>query len=198
MNNTVNLWIALSQQALDEFKTYRTDPDAYSGPMTPQIYKGLSKMSDTDGVQKLFSTPTIGGKVYSIFSLYFNVDRDERAKDFIDYMTSEWPTHFIVIGAWWVHDGRQVGTQFAIGGGEQLLTEIPTSAKPDTYVEDTPNWYVTTGTPTYPIPTQAYRLMPDTVTYDVDGNETSRTPASSNADLKDINLISGQWPRRFV
>lgn len=41
----------------------------------------------------------------------------------------------------------------------------------------------------YPIPNWLWRFMPD----DADGNPT----ASSNADLRDINLLYGQSPRDF-
>ena len=44
---------------------------------------------------------------------------------------------------------------------------------------------------------EAYQIMPDIVTYDDYGNETSRTPATSNDDLRDINLIAGQHVRLF-
>ena len=30
--------------------------------------------------------------------------------------------------------------------------------------------------------------MPDVIEYDEEGNEISRTPATSNADLKDVNV----------
>jgi hypothetical protein len=56
----------------------------------------------------------------------------------------------------------------------------------------------TTGDPVYPIPDDAYELMPDRVTYDEDGNETSRTPATSNDDLRDVNILAGQAPRDFT
>jgi hypothetical protein len=45
-----------------------------------------------------------------------------------------------------------------------------------------------TGTPFYPIPNNAYLFMPD-----LDG-----IPPTSNADLRDINLLFGQHPRDFV
>lgn len=56
----------------------------------------------------------------------------------------------------------------------------------------------TEGVPTYAIPSDCYKVMADIVTYDDDGNETSRTVASSNADLRDENLLCGQAPRIFV
>lgn len=44
---------------------------------------------------------------------------------------------------------------------------------------------------------QAWRLMPDVVEYDSEGNVINTIPASSNADLRDINLLLGQAPRDF-
>jgi hypothetical protein len=55
-----------------------------------------------------------------------------------------------------------------------------------------------TGNPIYPIPNNLYLFMPDIVEYDENGNEISRTPATSNDDLRDINLLVGQEPRDFT
>ena len=175
----VNLWIALSQQTLDEFKDYRQalrNDTTYSGPMDQYTSNVLDKMSDQEVVANLFSTPTLGGKTYTLFSVY--LPGTSQVQDAIDHLTTEWPDHFIVIGAWWL-DGRQAGTQWEL----------------DVDGERTGN---TTGTPAYPIPTQAYRIMPPVIVYDENGDVVSTTPASSNADLRDINLLSGQEPRRFV
>jgi len=168
--------MAMSQQALDEFKAYRADEENYSGPMDALTYKVLTKMADTDTVQRLFKTVTAGGKTYTLFSLY--LVGSAKVQDAIDEMTAKWPTHFIVVGAWHF-DGRQVGTQW----------ELDEEGEPTGGV---------TGTPVYPIPATAYRIMPDTVTYDENGDELTRVPASSNADLRDINLWSGQTHRRFT
>jgi hypothetical protein len=159
-------------------------PDDYSGPMDETTYKVLTKMYDIDNVQSMFKTTTAGGKTYTLFSLY--LVGSAKAKAAIDEMTAKWPGHFIVIGAWrW--DGRQVGTQFTyqdiIDEDNNVIGQEVTGV---------------TGTPTYPIPNAAYKLMPDVVTYNENGDETSRTVASSNADLRDINLLSGQSRRIFT
>lgn len=49
----------------------------------------------------------------------------------------------------------------------------------------------------YPINANAWRVMPDVVEYDENGDVLSTTPATSNADLRDINLLFGQQPRDF-
>ena len=51
--------------------------------------------------------------------------------------------------------------------------------------------------PRYPIPSDAYQLMPPVIVYDENGDIVSETPPASNADLRDINLLSGQSPRDF-
>ena len=76
-------------------------------------------------------------------------------------------------------DGRQAGTQWEL----------------DEEGERTGN---VTGTPIYPIPAQAWRIMPPVNVYDENGDLVSSTPATSNADLRDINLLAGQAPRRFA
>lgn len=52
------------------------------------------------------------------------------------------------------------------------------------------------GQPTYPSIPKAEMLLytPDDVTYDADGNETSRTPAT---DYKEVNKLAGWADRRY-
>jgi hypothetical protein len=100
--SNVNLWLAMSQQAVDAYKAY---PDS---PMDERTHLVLSKMHDENVVRGLFPPVTVGSKTYRLFSLYFHAS--EAAKEAIDTMTELWPGHFIVIGAWWF-DGRQVGTK---------------------------------------------------------------------------------------
>lgn len=174
----VNVWFAISQQGLDAFKARRTaerNGTVYSGPMDDDTFEVLSKMHDQDVVAGMFKKPTIGGKVYSTFSVY--LPGTARVQKAINDLTTKWPGHFIVVGAWWL-DGRQAGTQF-------------------TYDEDG-NVTVVTGTPAYPIPANAWRIMPDQYTYNPDGTVATTVPATSNAQLRDINLLSGQSPRRFT
>lgn len=159
----VNLWVAISTQAITEFKAKRDNP-AYSGPMDEVTFKTLSRMHDQEVVMGLFKQATVSGKNYRLFSLY--LEGSAKAKDAIDDLIAKWPTHFFVIGAWWM-DGRQVGTEWG---------------------SDEEGAIITTGTPLYPIPAQAWRVMPD-----LDG-----VAATSNTDLRDVNLLDDQQPRRFA
>lgn len=62
--------------------------------------------------------------------------------------------------------------------------------------QEVPHFDITVeGTPVYPLHPQYMKIMPDDVTYDQDGNETSRTPAAAP---KDVCLIAGQKPRRWA
>lgn len=172
----INLWIALSSQGLNEYKDRRDNPETYSGPMTEKTFKILDHMADGDQVQKMFKTPSIGGKVYNSFSLY--LEGNAKVAEAVTDLTTEWPSHFIVVGAWHM-DGRQVGTQWELDIDGNRTGNV-------------------TGDPLYPVHTQAWRIMPDVVVYDENGDEVSRTPASSNADLRDINVLQGQELRRFT
>jgi len=40
--------------------------------------------------------------------------------------------------------------------------------------------------------------MPDVVAYDENGDVVSATPATSTADLRDINIVMGQAQRIFI
>ena len=171
-----NVWLAMSTQARDEFRARRQQGDQYSGPMDDDTYYVLDKMSDQEVVSGLFATPTLGGKTYITFSVY--LPGEARVQKAIDYLTERWPGHFIVVGAWFM-DGRQAGTQWEL----------------DEEGERTGN---VTGTPIYPIPAQAYRIMPPINVYDENGDLVSSTPATSNAQLVDVNLLAGQAPRRFT
>ena len=175
----VNLWIALSTVALAEFVEKR-DNENYSGPMDDQTFKYLSTAADLDTVQNIFNSFDFGGKTYKMFSIY--VEGTAAVQNAVNHLTTNYPDHCIVAGAWW-WDGRQVGTEW-----EWDYTDPENPVKTGG----------TTGTPTYTINPNTYRLMPDVVTYDENGDEVSRTPATSNADLRDINILQGQEPRRFT
>ncbi len=51
------------------------------------------------------------------------------------------------------------------------------------------------GEPVYPVHARILELMPDIVTYDADGNETSRTRPTEPSD---INILQGQSFRQFT
>lgn len=175
----VDVWLALSDTAIDAFKARRAVEEAgdeYTGPVTDRAYRILSKMANMENRQRLFKGATLAGKTVQIFSLAFTENLGA-VNTALTELEEDYPGHIGIVGAWW-WDGRQVGTEWELDGNGDRTGNV-------------------TGTPAKPIPNWAYQLMPDLVTYDGNGDEVSRTPASSNADLKDVNLLLGQAPRRF-
>ena len=153
----LNIFIALSSSAKNAVNTrLNYEGDDYSGPVSDTEYKIFKRMADHATVQKFFKTPTFAGKTWTLFSLTFD-NPNQKLQAALDYLAANRTGHFVIAGAWW-WDGRQAGTQF-------------------TYDVDG-NITGTSGTPTYPIPVQLLGFMPDIVEYDIDGNETSRTPAT--------------------
>lgn len=166
----VNLWIALSQAGYDTLRPL-LDDDAYDGQHLTAV-KIFRRMIDTATVEKMFKTPTIGGKVWRLFSLYFadlDGDQAQKLQQALTYLENNYPAQFEVVGAWW-WDGRQVGTQ---------------------WVDENDNSLGTTGTPLYPVHPQALQFMPDV--WDP-LNEVYVAPTV----LTDVNLLQGQSSRRFV
>ena len=151
-----NVWFAVSAAVRTAYRNKREQGDAYNGPMTDQAYRIIDRMIDSDVVEALYKSPSIGGKVYYLVSAYVPSENASAAQDAVDYMTSTYPDDFIKLGVWrW--NGQRIGSMHA----------------------------------------QAWRLMPDRVEYDSEGNVVNTIPASSNADLRDIALVYGQSPREF-
>lgn len=192
----VDLWIAFSQQAVDEFKARRADEEGYSGPMDDDTYKLMRRMQSQAVRERMFAKPTIGGKTYTSFNITLSGNL-VRAKEHLDDLEAKWPSHFIVLGAFWFDTGLQVGVSYVLDSeGVRIVTNTIQVGTRDVYVEGSnpPEFitepvfedvYETTGTPVYPIPAQAWKLMPPEV------------GATDNAGLKDLNLIMGQAPRIY-
>lgn len=184
----IDLWIVFSQQAIDAFKARRQavkNNEEYDGPMDAATYRTMSKMADMRVRQNLYKKPILGGKTY--LSFHIMVSNPAKAKPAVDALIEKWPGHVIVVGAFDYDTGLQGGLRYVLDGEGKPTEEV-------------------TGTIAYPILAQAYKLMPDRITYGsierVDGQLTrpeilSSIPASSNADLRDINLQIGQAPRIY-
>ena len=93
----INIWIAFSSQAITEFKSYRSDPRQYNGPMDRRTFRIMRTMADSDNVERLFKKVTLGGKTYTLFSLYSD---NAKAVNRINYINTKWGNHIIVVGAW--------------------------------------------------------------------------------------------------
>ena len=167
--NKLNMWVLVANDLISEYKAYLSDPENYDGNLTDAVIEALSVNHDGMTVSQLFNQVQKNGKAYSLFSIY--PDADRVTPEAVTAMQTALGDNFEILGVW-----TMTGMQFGTSIDEE-----------DTLV----------GTPTYPIPADAYLVMPDIVQHDMDGNEVSRIPATSNADLRDLNLLSGQAPRQF-
>ena len=209
----VELALALRDDAHDAIVTRMTwDEESqgeYTGPVTDRQYKLFSYMQDFTQRQKLFRKPTLGGRVWTLWSVMFDDDIDvlQIIQDEIDQLALDYPSQVVIAGAFhWA--GNQVGTQL-------VLTEVPNPEytgepymipnpdyQPDLEQPDydpraeirNPAWvpeFITeksqTGTPTYPLHPQLIEFMPD-----VDDVGTRPT------ELSDTNLLFGQGTRIFA
>ena len=175
---TINVFLALRDdaQALIKERLNWDESTEYSGPVTNRQNKLFKLMQDRANRQKLFRIDEISTRSWTLWSLYFDFDKDimQKIQAELDDLTTNFPNHVKIVGAWhW--DGRQAGTQF-VRDAEGNITG-------------------TSGSPTYPLHARLIQFMPDDVTYDENGNETSRTRPTVPSD---VNLAMGQSPRRFT
>lgn len=166
----INLWVLISTNLIQEFQAQQADPENYTGVLTEKAIAAMSSCPDGVTVQQLFSNVQKNGKTFLVFSVYVREDQLDDAT--MSELYTNFADDFEILGAW-TPGGNQFGTSYDENG--ELV-----------------------GDAAYPIPADAYLIMHDAVTYDENGNETSRIPASSNADLRDINLLAGQAPRQFT
>jgi hypothetical protein len=179
-----NAWLSANQTVIDEYVNRKQIEDAggtYTypddGPMDDESYRIFNESkSDTAVVERLFEPVENGGNTYKLFS--YNTDNKDFRND-IDYLEATWGNDVQCQGSWWFDNGLQGGMRYDDDD------QSPTFGQP-------------IGNPIYPIPNNLFLFMPDIVEYDENGDEISRTPPTSNADLRDINLLVGQVPRDFV
>jgi hypothetical protein len=156
----ISLWAVVDDTIENDFGN--TDPNA----PTP-TYDILNTSVDIQVVQPMYDTKTGLTSPLHLFNMNFATEAD--ANNAVAFLLATWPLEEIEVqGAWYIDTGIQMG-QEGVYDVEGVLTGL-------------------TGTPAYPIPLDAYELMPP-----LDG-----VPATSNADLRDINVIFGQAPRIFT
>ena len=144
------------------------DGTAYNGPMDAKTFKILNRISAAGFFLQRFKQAAFGNKTYRIFNILTERGMAPlQVKDALDYLEEQWPGHFIVAGAWNKDTGLQAGTAMDNEGN-------------------------ITGTPVYPIPTNALlQMMPDVW----DEATEQFNPAT---ELSDVILLMGQAPRRFI
>lgn len=141
MNRMVNVIAAISETAVELYKArLQTEREGgeYSGPVSDRAFRILRTMQSMGAVQSQYKVANIGGKDVRVLSLYFEQDL-AAAKTELDWLATEYPSNFAIIGAWWTDTGLQVG---------QSLDESQSPA-------------VVTGDPLYSFPGWAWQLWPD-------------------------------------
>lgn len=199
----LNAWVAMRddvQAALDTRLTWDTETQGdYTGPVTDRTADIVASMQDRGTVQVLYRIDNVGGRDWSLWSIYLT-------QDDLDYLVSEYPATQAIVGVWHL-EGNMLGTtlQFNEISNPEYVGEpymIPNPAyQPDPELPDydprteirNPAWvpeFITeksqTGTPTYPLHARALELMPD-----VDDIGTRPT------EMSDVNLRAGQGTRLF-
>jgi hypothetical protein len=172
---SINVWTVIGPSMMNAYNTRKAaeeadPPEDYNGPMDDESWAILNGMFDVSVVQPMYETKTVNGQnPFTLFTMNFLTAQE--ATDSMDYLDATWPGQQIEInGAWDESTGLQLGLTYTYDN------------------QDPPEIDGIAGTPVYPIPVDAYTLMPD-----LDG-----VPPTSNADLRDINLVYGQTPRIFT
>lgn len=212
----VNIWLGVStdlQAIARESLTWDESTQGdYTGPLRNRSRRLFEYMQDVESRQRIFDTPTLGGRDYKLWSLDFEDDTSVLllVEEEINHLATQYPNEIAILGAWKA-DGAMIGCTL-------VETEVPN-----------PEY---TGEP-YEIPNPDYdpnyELSEGVENPDYDPRETIRNPAyvpefltersqtgtprvalapqtwrfqeslgaTSNADLVDGNLLLGQSPRIF-
>lgn len=212
----INLWLAVSDAAqatvLEGLRWDTESQGPYTGPLTPRQLRMFEYMQDDTVRRALFKSADVSGTTVNLWSIDFDEDKDTllAVSDVLNGLIAQYPNQIAIVGVW-KPDGAMLGTTL-------VLTEVPNPAyngepyripnpdfQPDLelpdfdsraellnplYVPETLTERTQDGTPLYPIPTWLWMLMPD-------DPETGLPTASTNADLRDVNLLAGQAPRIF-
>ena len=104
----INVWLIVRDDAKIAISTAISTPESqYSGPVNLKTRRIFETMADRAQVQKLFKSPSFGGNIYPLFSLYIDSSDAQQAKAAVDYLITKYPSHIIIGGAWrW--DGSQI------------------------------------------------------------------------------------------
>jgi len=156
----VQMWVVCGPNMTNQYRQryqFETTGEGAPGPIDDRTYELLSTVVDITGSQGQYKTKSVNGN--NPFTNYaMNFTDEQEAADAMAFLNVEWPgQQFEIEGGWYWDTGLEIGV--TAEGGD----------------------------PVYPLSPTAYELMPDIVEYDEDGNEISRTPATSNADLRNVN-----------
>ena len=149
----ISVWAVMGPSLTGAYWKRVEDGDDYSGPMDDTSFEILNTFVDADAVQPLYKTKTVNGQ--NPFTIYgMNFPSEEIARDSMNYLDANWPGNQIEIqGAWYIDNGLQMGQSYVI---DEETGEVTDEIE---------------GDPAWPIVDDCYKLMPDIVTYDENGDE---------------------------
>jgi hypothetical protein len=133
--------------------------------------KEIDKLMEVKSLaDPIFKQGSIGAKTYTVYNAYMT----EKYADKLE--TELGAENFIVLGAW-MWSGLQLGQAEVYNViDDEMVKSIE-------------------GEPLHPIHPMLLEVMPDDVTYDIDGNQVGTAPAT---EYKQVILRSGQKPRRWT
>jgi len=181
----ISAWVVIGPSLRNHWLNRReaeADDEPYHGPMDDITYAILQSAADPITVQGMYETKTgQGNQPFTLFNM--NFETEQEAIDAVEWLDSEWPgKQYETQGMWDRASGLQMGQSYDYGPDPEDPLDPPNIV----------------GAPAYPLLSDTYEVMPPVNSYDDNGDLVSSTPATSNADLRDINLLSGQVPRRFT
>ena len=208
----VNIWLVLRDDAQAAIKQAVDEGEDYTGPVPARVVRIFDRMQDRAVVSRLWRSPTIQSRQYTLWSVYFTESHQtlQKVRDELDWLVATYPNQAAIAGAW-LKDGRQAGTTFVYtdvpnpnyNGDTEPETLPNPDYQPDPELEDydpreeLPNPIYdgelivtetsTTGTPVYPLHPRLLDFMQD---LDDQGTRPSNPT--------DVNLLFGQSPRRFT
>ena len=205
-----NLWMAFDDRAQSAANPREDEPvsSAYRALGDPLV-RSLFRQDDPPGPRS-----------YELWSMYYEVDTEGQVRDVRNDLLAEYPGQLRTVGSWW-NDGRQIGTEYVFADvtrdveiddpdvdppmiddpdrlDEDPIPQIvdPDFAWPQITIQVTgPEIVGTSGQAIFPLNAGILDFMPDIVTYDDNGNETSRVRPTVATD---VNLGMGQTPRVFT
>lgn len=135
---TINVWLALRDDAqaliVERLRWDRDAQGEYTGPVTDRQAKLFGYMADQENTQRLFRQGTAGGRVWTVWNIYFNLSGNvlQKVKAELDQLALDYPNHVIIAGAWrW--DGSQVNDYPPHPQLLQFMPDVWNGDEPPTY-----------------------------------------------------------------
>ena len=125
----------LAYKAADPKPKFESDEEMYEG-IPVWAGKVFWKVFNNDFYDRVGKTPTLGGKVWHLFSLYFEEGQTQQVIDWLDRLELEYPNRVEVVAAYDYRTGLLAGQYY--NEAEEVV-----------------------GTPAYPVHAQAHQFMPD-------------------------------------